>query len=103
AADTLREGYWLNDPRAVEILATEAARAIEELRGWGADFARDERGQLAQRFLGAHRWRRTSSRGAYTGREIQRTLLRRVGELRIDLHDNVCVTRLLVHDGQVFG
>jgi succinate dehydrogenase / fumarate reductase flavoprotein subunit len=103
AADTLREGYWLNDPRAVEILATEAARAIEELRGWGADFARDERGQLAQRFFGAHRWRRTCYAGDYTGREIQRTLLRRVGELRIDLHDNVCVTRLLVHDGQVFG
>ena len=37
AADTLREGYWLNDPRAVEILATEGPRAIEELRGQPAD------------------------------------------------------------------
>ena len=36
AADTLSEGYWLNDPRAVEILATEAPRAIEELDRWGA-------------------------------------------------------------------
>jgi succinate dehydrogenase / fumarate reductase flavoprotein subunit len=103
AADTLREGYWLNDPRAVQILATEAARAIEELVGWGADFARNERGQLSQRFFGAHRWRRTCYAGDYTGREIQRTLLRRAGELRIDLRDNVYVTRLLVHEGQAFG
>ena len=46
AADTLREGYWLNDPAAVEILATQAPRAIAELAGWGADFARDEHGEL---------------------------------------------------------
>jgi succinate dehydrogenase flavoprotein subunit len=103
AADTLREGYWLNDPRAVEILTVEGPRAIEELRGWGADFACDERGELVQRFFGAHRWRRTCYAGDYTGREIQRALLRRVGELRIHLHDNVCITRLLVHDGQAFG
>jgi succinate dehydrogenase / fumarate reductase flavoprotein subunit len=103
AADTLREGYWLNDPRAVELLAVEAPRAIEELCGWGADFARDESGRLVQRFFGAHRWRRSCYAGDYTGREIQRTLLRRVRELRIDLHDNVYVTRLLVHEGQAFG
>jgi succinate dehydrogenase / fumarate reductase flavoprotein subunit len=103
AADTLREGYWLNDPRAVEILAREAPRAIEELGRWGASFARDERGDLVQRFFGAHRWRRSCYAGDYTGREIQHALLRRVRELRIDLHDNVCVTRLLVHDGQAFG
>jgi len=103
AADTLKEGYWLNDPRAVEILASEAPKAIEELRGWGANFACDENGQLMQRFFGAHRWRRTCYAGDYTGREIQRTLLRRVGELRIELRDNVYVTRLLVHEGQVFG
>ena len=59
AADTLREGYWLNDPRAVEILTTEAPRAIEELDRWGAGFARDERGEFVQRFFGAHRFRRT--------------------------------------------
>jgi succinate dehydrogenase / fumarate reductase, flavoprotein subunit len=103
AADTLREGYWLNDPRAVEILAREAPRAIEELGRWGAGFARDERGDLVQRFFGAHRWRRSCYAGDYTGREIQHALLRRVRELRIELHDDVCITCLLVHDGQAFG
>src|SRR5918912_740502 len=29
--DTLREGYFLSDPRAVEIMARESPRAIEEL------------------------------------------------------------------------
>ena len=34
-ADTLREGYWLGDPRMVEILARESPRAILELAEWG--------------------------------------------------------------------
>ncbi|MDX6688756.1 MAG: succinate dehydrogenase / fumarate reductase, flavoprotein subunit [Solirubrobacteraceae bacterium] len=103
AADTLREGYWLNDPRAVEILATESWQAIDDLVRWGVPFARDERGELHQRFFGAHRWRRTCYAGDYTGREMQLALLRRAGELRIDLRDGIYVTRLLVSDGQVFG
>ena len=36
AADTLREGYWLGDPRSVERLAREAPRAIDDLVRWGS-------------------------------------------------------------------
>ena len=103
AADTLRESYWLADPRAVDVLARESPRAINELVGWGAQFARDEHGELVQRFFGAHRYRRTCYAGDYTGREIQGTLVREAQRRRIDFHDNLYVTRLLVEDGQVFG
>ena len=103
AADTLRESYWLADPRAVEILARESPRAIRELVDWGAEFAREESGELIQRFFGAHRYRRTCYAGDYTGREIQGTLVREAQRRRIDFHDNLYITRLLVQDGQVFG
>jgi succinate dehydrogenase / fumarate reductase, flavoprotein subunit len=103
AADTLREGYWLSDPRQVELLCREAPRAIDDLVRFGARFAREEDGRLTQRFFGAHRYRRTCFAGDYTGREVQRVLVRRAIELGVDLGDNVYVTRLLVHDGQVFG
>jgi succinate dehydrogenase / fumarate reductase, flavoprotein subunit len=103
AADTLREGYWLGDPAAVELLCREAPRAIEELVRWGARFAREDDGRLTQRFFGAHRFRRTCFAGDYTGREVQRTLVARAAALGIPMLDGFYVTRLLVHEGRVFG
>jgi succinate dehydrogenase / fumarate reductase flavoprotein subunit len=103
AADTLREGYWLSDPGSVEILAREAPRAIDELVRWGARFAREDDGRLTQRFFGAHRYRRTCFAGDYTGREIQRVLVERAAAAGVEMRDDVYVTRLLVHDGRVFG
>jgi succinate dehydrogenase / fumarate reductase, flavoprotein subunit len=103
AADTLAEGYWLGDPRSVELLCREAPAAIDDLVRWGARFARERDGQLTQRYFGAHRWRRTSFAGDYTGREIQMTLVRRAAEIGVVIRDDIYVTRLLVHDGRVFG
>jgi succinate dehydrogenase / fumarate reductase flavoprotein subunit len=103
AADTLREGYFLSDPRTTELLAQEAPRAIDDLVRYGARFARDDEGRLVQRFFGAHTYRRTCFAGDYTGREIQMTLVRRAQELRIEFIDHLYVTRLLVSDGRVFG
>ncbi len=103
AADTLREGYWLSDPAAVELLCREAPRAVEDLARWGMRFAREPDGRLTQRFFGAHRWRRTCFAGDYTGREIQRVLVERASAVGVDMRDDVYLTRLLVHDGRVFG
>jgi succinate dehydrogenase / fumarate reductase flavoprotein subunit len=96
-------GYYLSDWRTVELLAQEAPRAIDDLVRYGADFARDDEGRLAQRFFGAHRWRRTCFAGDYTGREIQMTLVRRAQEVGVGFIDHLYVTRLLVRDGRVFG
>jgi succinate dehydrogenase / fumarate reductase, flavoprotein subunit len=103
AADTLRESYWLADPRAVELLCREAPEAIGDLVRYGAQFAREDDGRLTQRYFGAHRWRRTCFAGDYTGREIQRTLVHRAAEMGVAMRDDVYVTRLLVHEGRVFG
>ncbi len=103
AADTLREGYWLGDPRSVELLCREAPAAIDDLVRWGAQFAREDDGRLSQRFFGAHRSRRTCFVGDYTGREVQRTLARRASEVGVAVRDDIYVTRLLVHDGRAFG
>ena len=103
AADTLREGYGLGDPVSVELLCREAPQAIDDLVRWGAQLARDEDGRLSQRFFGAHSWRRTCFAGDYTGREIQLTLGKRAAEVGVEIRDDVYVTRLLVHDGRIFG
>ena len=103
AVDTLKESYWLADPRAVEVLCREAPGAIDDLVRCGARLAREDDGRLTQRFFGAHRYRRTCFAGDYTGREIQLALVRRATELGVAIRDDLYVTRLLVHDGRVFG
>jgi succinate dehydrogenase / fumarate reductase flavoprotein subunit len=103
AADTLRESYWLADPRAVELLCREAPAAVEDLVRYGAQFAREDDGRLTQRYFGAHRFRRTCFAGDYTGREIQRALVGRATDAGVAIRDDVYVTRLLVHEGRVFG
>ena len=43
AADTIKESYWLADPRIVETMAKNTPEAIHELEEWGLPFARDWR------------------------------------------------------------
>ncbi|MEZ0291098.1 MAG: L-aspartate oxidase [Solirubrobacteraceae bacterium] len=103
AADTIAEAYHLADPRVVELLAREAPAAIDDLVRYGAAFAREADGRLSQRYFGAHSYRRTCFAGDYTGREMQRALVKRVTELGVQVNDDLYITRLLVHDGRVFG
>lgn len=102
-ADTLKEAYYLSDPRVVEIMAQEAPAAIQELADWGCPFARTEDGELDQRFFGAHKYRRTCYAGDYTGRAMLYTLYDKVADLGIPIHENRYVSRLLVQDGRCFG
>lgn len=102
-ADTLRESYYLSDPRVVEIMAREARVAIEELAEWGCGFARTSDGAIDQRYFGAHRYRRTCYAGDYTGRAMLYALAGRAEQLGISTVDNQYVSRLLVGDGSCFG
>jgi succinate dehydrogenase / fumarate reductase flavoprotein subunit len=101
--DTFREGYYLADPRTVQLMAQEAPRAVQELADWGTDFARLPDGRLDQRFFGAHKYRRTCYAGDYTGRAMLYTLADQVEKRGIPIHEHQYVSRLLVHEGQCVG
>ncbi|WP_116951137.1 L-aspartate oxidase [Jiangella endophytica] len=103
AADTIKESYFLANPHTVEIVAQGAERGIRDLERYGMEFAREADGRISQRFFGAHKYRRTAFAGDYTGLEIQRTLVRRTGQLGIPIIDSLYVTRILVRDNVVFG
>src|SRR4028119_1691446 len=79
AADTIGEGHFVNDPRAVEILAREAPERILELRDWGRPCSLARRGELNQRYFGAQSFRRTCFAGDTTGEAILGTLVDRAG------------------------
>jgi succinate dehydrogenase / fumarate reductase flavoprotein subunit len=102
-ADTWQDGYFLANPRTVELLTREAPAAILELADWGCPFARTPDGRLDQRFFGAHTYRRTCYAGDYTGRALLTTLLQQVRSLGIAIHERRYVSRLLVHEGVCFG
>lgn len=102
-ADTMREGYYLSDPRVVELMAREAPAAINELADWGCPFARTSDGRLDQRYFGAHTYRRTCYAGDYTGRAVLSTLAERAQQLAIPLIEDQYVSRLLTVEGQCFG
>ena len=99
AADTLREGEFLADYNKVEVLCKNALEAINELVGWGARFHREKDGRLTQRFFGAHTYRRTVFYEDWTGKEIIRVLMDQVSRRKIEIVDNVYITKLLKSRG----
>ncbi len=103
AADTLKESYYLADPRTVEIVTKGAAEGISDLERFGMGFAREDDGRISQRFFGAHTYRRTAFAGDYTGLEIQRSLVLRSEQLDIPILDTVYITDILTDDNRVFG
>ncbi|MBV9788026.1 MAG: FAD-binding protein [Chloroflexi bacterium] len=103
AADTLKEGRYLGDPRAIELLCREAPQAIDELVELGVPFAREADGRLSQRYFGAHRYRRTCFVGDYTGLEIIHALVRAVDARAIPILERVYVSDLLTVEGRVNG
>ena len=98
AADTLREGVFLADYERVEILCKNAPDAVNELVNWGARFHREKDGRLTQRFFGAHTYRRTVFYGDWTGNEIIRVLMDQIQQRKIEIIDNVYITKLLKSD-----
>src|SRR6056297_4020507 len=49
AADTLKEGHFLNDPVAVETVTRSMPAQLRELDAWGTDFDRTADGKINQR------------------------------------------------------
>jgi L-aspartate oxidase len=98
ARDTIAAGAGLCDPKAVEVLTTEAPNAIRELRDWGMAF--DEEGTPT--LEGGHSARRVLHAGGdATGRVMLEALLNAArADDRIEwLHARV--DRLIVTDGRV--
>ena len=102
AADTLREGEFIADYERVEVLCKNAPDAVNELVNWGARFHREKDGRLTQRFFGAHTYRRTVFYEDWTGDEIIRVLLNQVSQRKIEIVDDIYITRLL-KSGDVSG
>jgi len=103
AADTLQESGMLADPHAVQHVARNAARAIDDLERFGMRFDRQPDGRIAQRGFEAHTYRRAAFVGDRTGFRLQHVLRAHATRLGVPILPTCYVTRLLVDRGSVFG
>ncbi|HSK86302.1 MAG TPA: FAD-dependent oxidoreductase [Rubrobacter sp.] len=103
AADTIREGRLVCDPRAVELLAKNAPGRVRELADWGCRFDRTRDGTINQRFFGAQTYRRACFVGDETGEEILDTLVRMAKSLNVPYRENLFVTKILLDGSRAVG
>ncbi|HET8569924.1 MAG TPA: fumarate reductase/succinate dehydrogenase flavoprotein subunit [Candidatus Limnocylindria bacterium] len=101
--DTMRGGKLLNNWRMAQIHAMESPDRVLELEEWGAMFDRTDDGLILQRDFGGHRYARLAHVGDRTGLEMIRTLQNRATELRIDVHMECTIQRLVTDGGRVTG
>lgn len=100
--DTLRAGHYENDKTSVEIMIRSSQGVVKDLLAFGADFQREENGELAFTREGAHSNKRIIYHEDVTGKEITSSILRQVRKqpnitileyttmLDIIEQDNVC-------------
>lgn len=103
AADTLKEGHFINDPVAVEQVSKNMPDVIRVLREWGMDLSTTDTGEIDQRYFGAQSFRRTCFAGDYTGEALLNTLISKAQDLEIPYQDDVYVTKVLSDDDRVYG
>jgi L-aspartate oxidase len=103
-ADTLTAGAGLCDVDAVRVLVDEGPRRVEELIALGAEFDRDERGNLELAREGGHSVARVvHAGGAATGAEIERALVAAVRSTAAALFEHTFALDLLVEEGRCTG
>jgi succinate dehydrogenase / fumarate reductase, flavoprotein subunit len=103
AADTIRDGGGINDPKSVEILCKNAPRAIKELAKWGCPFHKEKNGKISQRFFGAATYRRACFVGDTTGKAILNTLVNQTLKRKIRFKSEIYITSLLKKNNRVNG
>ncbi len=103
AADTIRDGGYINDSKAVEILCKNAPKAVQELAKWGCPFHREKNGKITQRFFGAASYRRACFVGDHTGKAILNTLVDQTLKRKIRFKSEIYIVSLLTSQGKVNG
>ena len=106
--DTIAGGAGLCDEAAVKVLVTEGVDRVKELIEMGAQFDRAETEAGGTAFAltleGAHKRRRILHAGDETGREIEKTLGRRVvAEGKVEILQQMMGIDLLVENAQCIG
>lgn len=103
--DTLKAGHYENRKESVDIMIRSSRDAIEELIGYGVDFAKDSDGTLLYTKEGAHSNSRILYHEDETGKEITSCLLKQVRNIRpyVKIMENTTMVDLICKDNRCRG
>lgn len=102
--DTLKAGHYENRRESVDIMIRSSREVINELIGYGVDFARQENGELNYTREGCHSKARILFHEDITGKEITRNLLKAVQNLpNVHILEYVTMLDLIEQDNTCFG
>ena len=102
--DTLKAGHYENDKKSVEIMIRSSRDVVKDLIETGADFKKDEQGNLAYTKEGAHSSNRIIFHEDVTGKEITSHLLERVRELpNVTLLENTRMLDIISYNNECLG
>lgn len=102
--DTLKAGHYENDKKSVEIMIKSSPDVVKDLLSYGADFNKDENGNLAYTKEGAHSTNRIIYHKDVTGKEITSTLLKKVKELKnVTFYENTRMLDIIEKDKVCVG
>ncbi len=112
--DTLKAGHYENDKKTVDIMIRSSQDVVKDLIGFGADFEKDENGELEFTREGGHSEKRIIFHQDVTGKEITShllaearkreniTILEHTTMIDIIAEDNVCYGAIiLMEDGSL--
>ena len=101
--DTLKAGHYENRRESVDIMIRSSREVINELIGYGVDFARQENGELNYTREGCHSKARILFHEDITGKEITRNLLKAVQKLpNVHILEYVTMLDLIEQDNYLF-
>lgn len=101
--DTLRAGHYENRRESVDIMIRSSRKVINELIGWGVDFAQKD-GELLYTREGCHSKPRILFHEDITGKEITQKLLAAAEDLpNVEILENVTMLDLIEKDNCCFG
>lgn len=102
--DTLKAGHYENRRESVDIMIRSSREVINELIGYGVDFAKQANGELNYTREGCHSKARILFHEDITGKEITRNLLKSVQKLpNVHILEYVTMLDLIEQDNTCFG
>ncbi len=102
--DTMRAGHYENRKESVDIMLRSSRSVIDQLIGYGVDFARNSDGSLAYTREGAHSHPRICFHEDTTGKEITTKLREAVYQLpNVEIMEYTTMTDILEENGVCTG
>lgn len=102
--DTLKAGHYENDRTSVEIMIRSSKDVLNDLLAYGADFQKDENGNLIYTKEGAHSANRIVYHEDVTGKEITDTLYKEVRKRsNITIMERTTMTDIIVKENRCCG